>query len=325
MKPNNAIWDYHNPYRWLERVKSSSLPPLIICCAVSGGVQGKEANPDLPETAEEIADSTYAAYQAGATMVHIHARDPKKLHTSAGDADTYRLVNRLVRERCPDIIINNTTGGTWGMTIEERLACLDAAPEMATLNMGPDMYKLKLKERPAPLTHPRPELHLDGCMQVTYAELATFARAMKERGIIPEMELYNPGQVWPVHDLIAQGLITPPYWIQFVMGYQTSSYPTPANLLNLVNELPEQSLFMVAGIGPYQLPMITMAILLGGHIRVGMEDNVYYRRGQLLKSNEEAVQRAVRIARELNREIATPAQAREMVQLSLTPSSYSLK
>ena len=189
--------------------------------------------------------------------------------------------------------------------------------------MGPDMYKLKLKERPAPLTHPRPELHLDGCMPVTYAELATFARAMQERGIIPEMELYNPGQVWPVHDLIAQGLIDPPYWIQFVMGYQTSSYPTPANLLNLVNELPEQALFMVAGIGPYQLPMITMAILLGGHIRVGMEDNVYYRRGQLLKSNEEAVQRAVRIAHELNREIATPAQAREMVQLSTTPTSYS--
>jgi 3-keto-5-aminohexanoate cleavage enzyme len=323
MKPNNAIWDYHNPYRWLERVKSSSLPPLIICCAVSGGVQGKEANPDLPETAEEIADSTYLAYKAGATMVHIHARDPQKLHTSAGDVETYRLVNRLVRERCPDIIINNTTGGTWGMTIEERLACLDAAPEMATLNMGPDMYKLKLKERPAPLTHPRPELHLDGCMPVTYAELATFARAMQERGIIPEMELYNPGQVWPVHDLIAQGLITPPYWIQFVMGYQTSSYPTPANLLNLVNELPEGALFMVAGIGPYQLPMITMAILLGGHIRVGMEDNVYYRRGQLLKSNEEAVQRAVRIAHELNREIATPAQTREMVQLSAVPTSYS--
>ena len=193
---------------------------------------------------------------------------------------------------------------------------------MATLNMGPDMYKLRLKERPAPLIHPRPELHLDGCMQVTYSELATFACAMKERGIIPEMELYNPGQVWPVHDLISQGLIEPPYWIQFVMGYQTSSYPTPANLLNLVNELPEQSLYMVAGIGPYQLPMITMAILLGGHIRVGMEDNVYYRRGQLLKSNEEAVQRAVRIARELNREIATPAQAREMVQLSMTPNSY---
>jgi 3-keto-5-aminohexanoate cleavage enzyme len=289
---------------------------MIICCAVSGGVQGKETNPNLPETAEEIADSTREAYQAGASMVHVHARDPQKLHTSAGDVETYRLVNRLIRERCPEIIINNTTGGTWGMTIEERLSCLDAAPEMATLNMGPDMYKMKLKERLAPIIHPRPELNLDGCMPVTYSEISTFAGAMQARGIIPEMELYNPGQIWPVHDLIAQGLIQPPYWIQFVMGYQTSIYPTPANLLGLVNELPGQSLFMVAGIGPYQLPMITMAMLLGGHVRVGMEDNIYYRRGQLLKSNAEAVERAVRIARDLNREIATPAQAREMLKLS---------
>jgi 3-keto-5-aminohexanoate cleavage enzyme len=100
MKSFDPIWEYRNPYEWLDRVRSSGLPPMIICCAVSGGVQGKEANPNLPEAAEEIADSTYEAYQAGASMVHVHARDPQKLHTSAGDADTYRLVNRLIRERC---------------------------------------------------------------------------------------------------------------------------------------------------------------------------------------------------------------------------------
>jgi 3-keto-5-aminohexanoate cleavage enzyme len=322
MTKMNPIWDYHNPYQWLDRVRTSSLPPLIICCAVSGGVQGKEANPNLPETPEELAESTGQAYDAGASMVHVHARDPQKLHTSAGDAGTYRLVNRLIRERCPEIIINNTTGGTWGMSIEERLSCLDAAPEMATLNMGPDMYKMKLKERPAPLPHPRPELALDGCMPVTYAEVSAFARAMQDRNIVPEMELYHPGQFWPVHDLIAQRLIRPPYWIQFVMGYQTSIYATPANLLSMVNELPAGSLFMVAGIGPFQLPMTTMAMLLGGHVRVGMEDNVYYRRGQLLKSNGEAVERAVRLAHDLNREIATPAQAREMLALSPEPSRY---
>jgi 3-keto-5-aminohexanoate cleavage enzyme len=322
MTQMTSVWDYNNPYQWLDRVRTSSLPPLIICCAVSGGVQGKEANPNLPETPEELAESTAQAYDAGASMVHIHARDAQKLHTSAGDAGTYRLVNRLVRERCPDIIINNTTGGTWGMSIEERLSCLDAGPEMATLNMGPDMYKMKLKERPAPLTHPRPELFLDGCMPVTYAEIATFARAMRERGIVPEMELYHPGQFWPVQDLIAQGLLQTPYWIQFVMGYQTSIYATPANLLSMVGQLPAGALFMVAGIGPYQLPMTTMAMLLGGHVRVGMEDNVYYRRGQLLESNGQAVERAVRLARDLNREIATPAQAREMLGLSPEPSRY---
>jgi 3-keto-5-aminohexanoate cleavage enzyme len=106
------------------------------------------------------------------------------------------------------------------------------------------------------------------------------------------------------------------------MGYTTSSYPTPANLLGLVNELPEQAVFAVAGIGPYQLAMTTMGILLGGHVRVGLEDNVYARRGQLYKSNAEAVECVTRIARELNREIATPGQAREILGLSQTPTQY---
>ncbi len=322
MKTEDYIWDYRNPYEWMKRVRTSSLPPLIICCAITGGVQGKEANPDLPETPQEQVEQTYQAYKAGATMVHIHARDPNKWYDSSGSAEQYRLVHRLIRAKCPDIIINDTTGGTWGMTVEERVACLDAQPEMASLNMGPDMYKMTLKERRAPLPHPRPEVQFDGCMPVTYEEITTFAKAMKERGVKPEMEMYQPGQVWGVHDLIAQGLLDPPYLVQFVMGYTTSSYATPANLLGLVNELPEQAVFAVAVIGPYQLAMTTMGILLGGHVRVGLEDNVYARRGQLYKSNAEAVERIARMAHELNREIATPAQAREMLGLSQTPTQY---
>ncbi len=322
MKTKDYLWDYRNPYEWMKRVRMSTLPPLIVCCAITGGVQGKEANPDLPETPEEQAQQTYDAYNAGASMVHIHARNPAKWYDSSGSAEQYLFVHQLVRSRCPEIIINDTTGGTWGMTVEERVACLSAHPEMASLNMGPDMYKMTLKERRAPLPSPRPELYLDGCMPVTYSELATFAKAMKERGVKPEMEMYQPGQIWGVHDLIAQGLIDPPYLIQFVMGYTTSSYGTPANLLSLVNELPEQAVFAVAGIGPFQLAMTTMAIILGGHVRVGLEDSVYARRGQLYKCNAEVVERIVRIARELNREIATPAQAREMLGLSLAPTQY---
>jgi 3-keto-5-aminohexanoate cleavage enzyme len=318
----NHMWDYRNPYEWMERVRTSSLPPLIVCCAITGGVQGKEANENLPETPEEQAESTYEAYKAGASMVHVHARDSEKWYDCAGDAEQYRLVNSLIREKCPGIIINNTTGGAWGMTIKERLACLDACPEVASLNMGPDMFKMKLKERKVPLLHPHPEISLDDCMPATYHEISAFAQAMKERGVKPEIEVYHPGQYWVVQDVIAQGLVKPPYLIQFVMGYQTSSYPTPDNLISLINELPSQSIFEIAGIGPYQLPITTMGILLGGHVRVGMEDNIYYRRGQLLKSNAEAVERTVRIARELNREIATPAQAREMLGLSPISSKY---
>jgi len=318
----DSVWDYRNPYEWMKRVQTSTLPPLMICVAVSGGVQGKEANPNLPETPEELAESTQGAYKAGASLVHVHARDPEKLYESAGSAEVYRQVNGAIRERCPDMVINNTTGGSWGMSVEERLSCLDARPEMATLNLGPDMYKMTLKERKAPLPHPRPKQELDGCMSNTYGEVAAFARAMKERSIKPEMEMYQPGHVWVVRDVIAQGLAEPPYLIQFVMGYQTSSYATPANLLGMINELPEQSIYQVAGLGPFQLSMTVMSIILGGHVRVGLEDNVYLSKGRLLASNAEMVERIVRLARDLNREIATPAQTRQMLSLSQTPSRY---
>jgi 3-keto-5-aminohexanoate cleavage enzyme len=255
-------------------------------------------------------------------MVHIHARDPEKWYESAGNAEQYRLVNGMIREKCPDIIINNTTGGTWGMTNDERLACLDAKPEVASLNLGPDMYKMVLKERRPPIPHPRKEINLDGCMPNTYGEVAAFAQAMKKKGIKPEIEIYHSGHFWVFEDLFTQGLLQPPHLIQFVMGYQTSIYPTPANLLGLVNELPAQSIFEVAGIGPYQLPMNVMAMILGGHVRVGMEDSIYYKRGQLLKSNAEAVGRIVRIAKDMNRDIATPSQAREMIGISQKPSQY---
>jgi 3-keto-5-aminohexanoate cleavage enzyme len=313
------IWDYRNPYEWMARVRSTSFPPVIVCCALTGGVQGKEANENLPETPKEQAEQAYEAYRAGASMLHIHVRDPKKWYDGSGDTEQYRLVNKMIREKCPGVIINSTTGGTWGMTVEQRLSCLDAKPDVATLNMTPDMYKMTLKERKAPILHPRPEVSLNGCMPVTYKEVETFARAMKERGIKPEMEIYHPGTYWVIQDLISQDLVRPPYLIQFVMGYQTSLYATPANLISMVHELPPNSIFQVAGVGPYQLPMNVIGLLLGGGVRVGMEDNVYYRRRQLLKSNAEAVERIVRIAKEVNREIATPAQAREMMGLPPEP------
>lgn len=317
-----GMWDYRNPHEWMKRVRSSTLPPMIIAVAITGGVQGKEVNPNLPETPEEQAQQTYAAYQAGASMVHIHARDPQKWYDTTGSPEQYRLIHRLIREKCPDIIINDTTGGAWGMSAEERLASLDADPEVASLNMGPDMAKMRLKERLAPLPHPRPAIDINTCIPISFAEVSWFATEMKKRNVKAEMEVYHPGQLPVVQDTISQGLVDPPYLVQFVTGYVSGSYPTPANLLTFINDLPAQAVLMVAGIGPFQLPMVTMSILLGGHIRVGLEDNGYARRGQLYQNNAEAVERVVRIARDLNREIATPAQARTMLGLSLKPTQY---
>jgi 3-keto-5-aminohexanoate cleavage enzyme len=316
-----AWFNYTSSREFMERVRSG-MPPLMICVACNGGIQGKEANEFVPETADEIAESVRAAYEAGAVMVHIHARNPKNLTDGARDTDTWRDVLRKVRQACPEIIINATTGAGPGMTMDERAASLAAGPEVASLNLAPDMSKFKLKERRAPLPFPRPALEIDECIPFTYGQIHEFAAEMKKRGIKPELELYHPGCAWVVDYLIEHKLIEKPYWTQTVMGYQTSSYPTVENTLQILKELPEGSLWLCSAIGAFQLPLTTLATLMGGHVRVGLEDNVYYSRGTKAKSNAELVSRSVRISHELNRPVATPAQARAILGLSANPTQY---
>lgn len=309
------VFRYTDSQDFMERVRIG-MPPVIICVACNGGIQGREANDALPETAEQIADSVGAAYDSGASMVHIHARDPKDLKGGARDVEPWREVLQKVRERCPEIIINATTGGSPNMTIEERACSLDACPEVASLNLAPDMSRYRLRERLAPLPHPRPALEIDECVAYTYGYIHDLAAKMKERHIKPELEIYHSGCAWVVRYLIENDLLQKPYWMQTVMGYQTGSFPTVENVLQLLKEFPEESLWLCSAVGPFQLPLTTLATLMGGHVRVGLEDNIYYARGQKAKSNAELVQRSVRIAHELNRAVATPAQARSMLGLA---------
>ena len=181
------------------------------------------------------------------------------------------------------------------------------------------MIKMPLKDRKAPLPHPRNGFMFDACIPTTYADVHMYAKTMKERGIKPEIEIYHPGQYWVLQDLIRGGAIDPPYIVQFVMGFQTSSFATPANVLAMINELPPNSIFAVIGVGAFQNAMNVMGIIMGGHVRVGMEDNIYYKKGEKVKSNAQVVARVKRIAEELNRDIATVAQAREMLGLPPRP------
>jgi 3-keto-5-aminohexanoate cleavage enzyme len=323
MKSRHELWPYADSYAFMDRVRTG-MPPVIICCACNGGVQGKEANDNIPEEPDEIADSVYGAYRAGASMVHVHARDPKNVTCPAKTLEVWQEVNRKIRERCPDIIINDTTGGGPQLTMDERLSCLDAQPEVASLNLAPDMSILHLRERRAPLKHPRAPLKFDDCTPFTYGQIGRFAREMQQRGIKPELEIYHPGCHWVVRHLIDQGLIDRPYWIQTVMGYQTSSFPTVQNTLDMLRELPEDSVWLCSGIGPFQLPLTTLAILLGGHVRVGLEDNVYYRRGEKAMSNAQLVERSVRLVHELNRDVASPAQARTILGIPQEPTRYKI-
>ena len=316
-------WRYGDTYEWMKRLRGG-FGPMIITCALNGGVQGKESNPALPETPEELAAAAYDAWNAGAAAVHVHARDPENLADCTQRSEVFMEINARIRERCPDLIVNNTTGGGPTVTMDDRYEGLEARPELASLNLGPDMSRFRIPPRPAPLPHAHEGFLYDDCIPFTYGIVEQLARRMHEYGIKPEMEVYQPGQFWVSRFVIEEGLVDPPYFHQFVMGYQTSSWPTPEALAALVRDLPDDSVYSVCGIGPFQLPMTTMATLMGGHVRVGLEDNIYHSRGRKLTGNGEAVERAVRIARELNREIATPAQAREILGLSAEPRRHEL-
>jgi 3-keto-5-aminohexanoate cleavage enzyme len=246
---------------------------------------------------------------------------PENFTLTTSNPDDYSRVNRLIRERCPDIIINNTTGGGPWLTVEQRMCCLyaDPKPDMASLNLGPFVLKVPIKERKHPLTHPRDGYLFDACIPASYSDINLYAKTMKERGIKPEIEMYHPGQYWILQDLMREGNIAPPYMIQFVMGFQTSSYPTPANVLSFVNELPPNAMFALIGVGPFQIAMNAMGIILGGHVRVGMEDNIYFKKGEKVKSNAQLVERVRKIAELMNREVATVVQAREMLGLTAKP------
>ncbi|MEA3108349.1 MAG: 3-keto-5-aminohexanoate cleavage enzyme [Gammaproteobacteria bacterium] len=311
-------WHYADTFEFMEQTRAG-FPPAMICVAINGGIQGKEAHDKLPEHPDEIADAVHAAYEAGASMVHVHARDPHDLTLGARRTPDWQEVNRKIRERCPDIVVNNTTGGDLQMNMEERLSCLDALPDVASLNLTPDMSRFTMKARVAPLPHPRPETEIDVCIPFTYGIVENFAAQMKRRGIKPEMETYHSGGSWVIRDLIDRRLVEPPYLIQTVMGAQTASYPTPENVLQLLKELPEQTVWLCSGIGPFQLPLTTLALLMGGHARVGLEDNLYHSRGRKFVDNAESVKRVVRIAEELNRKISTPAETRELLGLPATP------
>ncbi len=312
-----------DPKEYLELYERHMMSPLIITVSITGGLQGKEANPNIPETPEEQAQATFEAYEAGASIVHVHARDPNQGYARPScDPEIYRDINKRIRELCPDIIINNTTGGGWGLTIEDRIKAMDAGPEMCSLNMGSLSVRGVFKARKPPLSGRDEDIFFDGTFENKIGDVERIAKIMKEKGIKPEMETFTDGHIHNIRMLVDKGLLDPPYFIQYVQGFPNGTQATPMNLLMQMSNAPQPAMFNVLGIGVHELPLTTFGIILGQHVRVGMEDNVYYKRGEKCKSNAQLVERTVRIAKELNRSIATPQEAREILGMSKNPSKY---
>ncbi|MBZ4664149.1 MAG: 3-keto-5-aminohexanoate cleavage protein [Caloramator sp.] len=267
---------------------------LIITCALTGAEVTKEQNPAVPYTAEEMAQSAYEAYMAGASILHIHVREDDGTPTQ--NKERFRVILDAIRQRCPDAILQVTTGGAVGMSDEERLAPVELRPEMATLDAGTINFG-------------------DEVFVNSFPSLINFAKKMKEFNVKPEIEVFDRGMIENAKRLVKMGFLDTPLHFDFVLGVPSGMPADIDSLTYMVRSIPEGSTWTVAGIGRHQLPMAIFAILLGGHVRVGLEDNIYYNKGELAKSNAQLVERVVRIAKELGREVATPNEARRILNI----------
>lgn len=269
---------------------------LIITVGITGSRISRAQTPYIPILPEEIADSAVEAYEAGAAIVHIHVRDPK---TGIGDQDheLFKQVVDSIRSRC-DVVLCLTTSGIPGRNLppEQRMVPLELAPELASFDAG--------------------SINLGGYVFANPPDfLELLAQRMKEKGVKPELEIFDIGMIRTCVAMADKGLLDKPLHFQFVLGTPAGSPGTTKSLLDMLDLIPDDSTWSVIGVGRTQLPLSVIGMAMGGHVRVGLEDNIYYSRGVLAKSNAQLVERTVRIANEYGRELATPDDAREMLGL----------
>lgn len=300
---------------------------LIITAAVTGSLTLPTVTPYLPITSEQIADEAVRAAEAGAACVHIHARDPKDGKPTS-DLEIYRKIITSIKERS-NVVIGITTGAAPGFSAEERVSVVrEFRPEIASFNMGSiilSMRQVAERYKDEGFKYPWELEYINlidrDASTNTFADLDLFVRIMKENQTKPEHEAWCINYIYNVGYYFRKGLIELPVWLQFVTGAMGSIGATPEDVMHMkytADKLlgPENYKWSVIGIGyPAEFNIGTLAIMMGGHVRVGFEDNIFLKKGVLAKSNAELVEKIVRIARELGREIATPDEARNILRL----------
>jgi 3-keto-5-aminohexanoate cleavage enzyme len=266
---------------------------LIISAATTGSRTMKSMTPYVPVTEEEIAQQAVECWRAGASIVHIHVRDEQERVTC--DPDRYQKVTDLVRAAGCDVIMNWSTGGGAGLTTdEERAASIKRSPEVASFDCGSTNFG-------------------DGVFINSPSFLERLANDMNEHLVTPEIEIFDTGMIETAKELIGRELLQPPFWFQFVLGVRGGAPATARELTHMVDSLPPGSRWSVCAIGRHQLPMNMIGMAMGGHVRTGLEDNIYYSYRKLAAGNAQLVERLARLAREMGRELATPDEAREMI------------
>lgn len=268
----------------------------MITVAPTGAFPTKEHNPNIPLTPREIAEDVHECWQAGAAIAHLHMRD----EAGRGTMDKHRFIETVgrIRERC-DIVLNLTTSGDLLATDEDRLAHLiEIKPELASFDAG----SMNWMHSTIFTNHP--------------AFLERLAAVMNDVGVKPEIEVFDPGMFYTATYYMRKGVLRSPGYFQFVLGAAGGIAATVENLVFLKSLLPPEAVWSAFGVGAGHLPILFTTLSLGGHIRVGMEDNVFYAKGRLAKNNAEFVTRAARLAREAGRIVATPASARSILDMT---------
>jgi 3-keto-5-aminohexanoate cleavage enzyme len=268
-------------------------PPAILTAAICGAETTREQTPYLPITADELAAEAEKCAAAGAAVIHLHVR--KDDGTPTQDGVLFDKAIRAIRARC-DVIVQTSTGGAVGMTADERAQPLECGPDMASLNAGSLNFGDDVFLNPFPMVR-------------------EFARRMREKEIVPELECYDAGHVESCAMLAKEGAIDLPAHFDFVLGVRGGLGASEENLRFLIGKLPPGCSFSVAGIGRHQLPMAELSLRLGGHARCGLEDNVYLSKGVLAKGSWELVERVARLARDAGREVAMTGQARKLLRI----------
>ena len=282
---------------------------LIVTVAPTSNFHGKDANPALPFSPEEVADAVYLCWQEGASIVHIHGRDEKGLPTN--DPEFFQRADFLIREKGCDIIIQHSMAPANPALLGKKEGDIDDGIRTTTTTPLPEMASLEV----APSNIIANGKVYNMLWDRLWAEKT--AKYLMEKRIKPEVEIYNNSDMDDLEYLISKGVLPQPYYVSFVLGMhrvnnQASRY-SPKHLMHLVDLLPPGSVFSTLGIGPAEFDATTLSILLGGNVRVGFEDNIYIEKNRLAESNAQSVAKIVRIARELGREIAAPHEAREML------------
>jgi uncharacterized protein (DUF849 family) len=294
----------------------------VITAAITGSIHTPTMSDYLPITPQQIADEAVRAYEAGAAVCHVHARNPET-GVPVPDVNIMKEIITSIKSRC-NIVVCITTGGGLGMTVEQRVAPVTLyKPELASFNAGSINFALfpvipKYKEWKFEWEKQYLGMTEDFIFANTFKSMKEFCAKFNEMGTKPEFEIYDAGMVNNVAFMIQAGYIKKPVYIQFVMGVLGGITPSPENLMFLVDYAKKQIgdfEFSVCVAGRAQFPICTQSLLIGGNARVGLEDNLYLDKGHMAKSNGEQVAKIVRIAREFGIEPATPDEARTILNL----------